>query len=282
MRSRLIAVGCMLLLAACSSGGGPAEPPASTSAPDVAAGSAPPTQPEACGAGAEAFWLPGPDHTKLEANAYGTGRAAAVFLHEAGRAADMCGFWPYAQWLADHRHVLVVLVNRCTYGNSTCQIYQQGDQGIVDQVQPAVQWARRHGAHRVTLVGASTGASDALQAGGVVAHVDAIVDISGDVTDTGADDHADARRLHVPGLFAVAPEDDVSPVATMRTVYRLVPARPKRMVVIRGAPGEHGWELLQDAETHAFTPLARLIGAWVVGDFHASARMDGCKVNSCG
>jgi dienelactone hydrolase len=160
----------------------------------------------------------------------------------------------------------VVLFNRCTYGASTCTYYQTGDQGIISQVAPAVEWARRHGARRVTLVGASSGASDALQAAGVVPHVAAVVDISGDVTDTGAEDVPDARRLRVPGLFAVAPDDRVSPLETMRRVYRLVPARPKRLVVVRDMPSWHGWQLLYDPDTGRLTALARLIAEWVVGD----------------
>jgi dienelactone hydrolase len=255
-----------LLVAGCGPSGADSEPRTSgAGVPSVpATGSAP--EPAACGPGASAFWLPGPDRTRLEANSFGRGRAAAVFLHEAGRTADMCGFWPFAQWLARRRHVLVVLVNRCTYGASTCQVYQRGDAGIISQTRPAVEWARRHGAGRVTLVGASTGASDALQAAGVVPHVAAVVDLSGDVTDTGADDRTSARRLRVPALLAVAPGDDVSPVATMRAVYRLVPARPKRLVIVRDAFGEHGWDLLHDPEADRFTTLARLIGDWVVGD----------------
>jgi dienelactone hydrolase len=272
----LVAAGVVALVSAmlggCSPssrapGGSPADtgPSTSTNTATSTSTGATAVHPAPCGPGATAFWLPGPGNTGLEANAFGRGRSAAVFLHEAGRVADMCGFWPYARWLAVHHHVLVVLVNRCTYGASTCQLYQQGDAGIVAQTRPAVEWARRHGARRVTLIGASTGASDALQAGGVVPHVAAVVDLSGDVTDTGADDRADARRLRVPALFAVAPEDDVSPVPAMRAVYRLVPSRPKRLVIVRGAGSTHGWDLLRDPVGGRPTPLARLVAEWVVG-----------------
>lgn len=264
--ARLAVSGVLLLLAGCTSSGAAHNPPATrSSAPTSTSNPAPP---RACGPGATAFWLPGPDQTKLEANAFGSGRAAAVFLHEAGSFADMCGFWPFARWVALHRHVRVVLFNRCTYGRSTCQVFQQGDAGIVAQVAPAVAWARGHGARRVTLVGASSGASDALQAAGVVRNVAAVVDLSGDVTDTGADDLRDARRVHVPALFAVAPDDPYSEIGRVRAVYRAVPAPTKRLVILRDAPGDHGWDLLRNLQTRRFTPLARLVANWVAGEVH--------------
>ena len=263
--SVLVTAGCTSSSTGSSSGTGPR----TASSQSTPASSAPVVAPQACGARARTFWLPGPDGTKLEANAYGAGPAAVVFLHQAGQLADMCGFWPYARWLADREHVQVVLFNRCTYGNSTCQVFQQGDEGIVAQVQPAVDWARRHGGRRVTLVGASSGGSDALQAAGVVRQVDAVVDLSGASADTGVDDRPSARRLRVPALFAVAPDDRVAPVATVRGLYRLVPARPKRLVVMTELPGAHGWDLLQRPDG-AFTPLAGTVADWVAGRVRAA------------
>lgn len=227
-----------------------------------------PAQPQACGHGAHAFWLPGPHGTLLEANSYGSGRFAAVFLHEAGQLTDMCGFWPYAKWLADRDHVRVVLFNRCTYGKSTCEVFQTGDGGIVSQVQPAVDWARRHGAQTVTLVGASAGGADALQAGGVVQHVAAVVDLSGESADTRANDRVDARRLQVPVLLGIAPGDSVVSVGYIRGLYQSVPGSTKRLVIARDTVGAHGWELLRDGLTGKFTPLARLVAEWVTGQRH--------------
>ena len=224
-----------------------------------------PAQPQPCGRGAHAFWLPGPQGTLLEANSYGAGRFAAVFLHEAGQLADMCGFWPYAKWLAERHHVRVVLVNRCTYGRSTCEVFQTGDRGIVTQVQPAVDWALRHGSQRVTLVGASAGGADALQAGGVVQHVAAVVDLPGEAPDTRANDRVDARRLHVPVLFGIAPGDSIVSVDYVRALYEAVPGGDKRLVVARDSVGAHGWDLLRDGATGKFTPLARLVAGWVTG-----------------
>jgi dienelactone hydrolase len=268
---RGVAAVATLLIAGCNSSGSGADAskltfPANPSFPQqqVPTGIAP-AQPQACGRGAHPFWLPGPHGTLLEANSYGSGRFAAVFLHEAGQLADMCGFWPYAKWLADRNHVRVVLVNRCTYGRSTCEVFQTGDSGIVAQVQPAVDWALRHGAQSVTLVGASAGAADALQAGGVVQHVAAVVDLSGESADTRANDHVDARRIQVPVLFGIAPGDSIVSVGYVRALYQSVPGTDKRLVVARDSVGAHGWDLLRDSETERFTPLARLVARWVTG-----------------
>jgi dienelactone hydrolase len=265
-RALLAALSVALLAGCSSSDGGPAVstfpvPPALPSQ-QVPTGIARDT-PQRCGPGAVAFWLPGPQHSVLEANSVGSGPSGVVFLHQAGSGADMCGFWDYAHWLAEHERVRVVLFNRCTYGRSTCEVFQHGDPGIVGQVGPAVNWLHRHGARTVTLVGASSGGSDALQAGGVVPRVDAIVDLSGSAPDTGFDDLYSARRLGVPALFVVAPGDATTPVAELRATYQLVPGADKRFVVARDAPGQHGWDLLEDVPGGAVSRIGRLVADWV-------------------
>lgn len=113
-RAALVAAVLSALAGAACSGSGvgspqrtpPTEPRTASSATPIdpsTSAAAPAGMPTRCGPGARAFWLPGPDGTKLEANAFGRGRAAAVFLHQAGGVAGMCGFWPFARWLAVHR-----------------------------------------------------------------------------------------------------------------------------------------------------------------------------------
>ena len=252
---RAAAAALLLVTAACS-----ASPNDPATAPPVSVAPTPPPQP--CGAGAHAFFLPGPDNTKLEANAYGSGATTAILMHEAGFRLDMCGFWPFARWLAEHEHVQVLLFNRCTYGNSTCQVYQVGDRGIRGQVQPAVQWARRHGAKHVVLVGASSGASDSIQAGGVVKGIDAVVALSSDKTDTRTNEQRNAKRLRLPILLAVAPGDRSSPVAAVRTTFRLIRSKDKHLIVVRSMSGRHGWDLVQNLDGTS-TPLARTVAKFV-------------------
>src|SRR5215467_7212512 len=168
------------LLAACG-GSAPAappptpapSPPASLTTPAAAA----PATPQSCTGlpGAQARWLPMTDGGRLEANTAGSGAVAVVFLHEIGRA-GMCGFAPYAAWLIQHYPVRVVLVNRCGYGQSDCarptDIFD-----IRAETEPAVEWARNNGARTVTLVGASGGGGDAIDAAALVPGVSAVVDL---------------------------------------------------------------------------------------------------------
>lgn len=214
------------------------------------------------------MWLPDPLGGRLSASWTGTATVAAVFLHEIGRT-GRCGFWPYAQWLARHDHVQAVLVDRCGYGESTCAAGQQGDGGIRSQTQPAIDWAVSHGATRVVLVGASGGGEDALEAAGILP-VDALVDISGDANDTGADDSADAARDRVPSLFAVAPDDPYVSVPAVAALFAKVPATVKRCVVVTAAPAVHGWDLLTDGGGTA-TAFGQEVAHWIQGTRPRSA-----------
>ncbi|MEP7020862.1 MAG: hypothetical protein ABI808_09430 [Pseudonocardiales bacterium] len=259
-----LVLACSLVITGC--GGSSGKPTAADSTRPGSSSSGPtpaPAPPEACSEGAQAFWLPGPDGSKLEANSIGSGPDAVVFLHEIGRR-GMCGFDTYAQWLTTAYHVRAVLVNRCSYGVTTCRVAPREDEGIIAQTKPAVDWARAHGAKRVTLIGASGGGGDALQAAGAIPGIAAVVDLSGVVNDTGADDAASARRLRVPILFAAAPGDPYCSLDDMRALYRLVPSRPKRLVVVGGEPGTHGWDLMTDANDKP-TPLGRQVASWVRG-----------------
>jgi dienelactone hydrolase len=268
MRAAVGVVLACAVLAGCSSRAPRPKPKSrSTAVADAqttptAASPIPVSKPKPCGAGAHALWLAGPKGVKLEANTIGSGPDAVVFLHEIGRW-GMCGFWEYAKALAAEHHVRAMLVNRCGYGESDCRV-DQDDSGIIAETKPAVDWAREHGAKRVTLVGASGGGGDALQAGGVIRGVDAVVNLSGDVSDAGGDAATDARRLRVPILFAVSPEDRFCPLEKMRATYRLVPSRPKRLVVVSDRAEVHGWDLLTDDDGN-WTPLADTVTDWVLG-----------------
>lgn len=253
---------CALLMTGCSS---PGEDAATTqAAPTRPAASPTPTPtPTPCSKAAQAFWLPGPDGSLLEANSIGSGPDAVVFLHQIGQA-GMCGFDTYARWLSTKYHVRAVLVNRCSYGATTCGVAAPEDEGIIAQTKPAVDWARAHGAKRVTLVGASGGGGDALQAAGVIRGIAAVVDLSGVVNDTGADNAANARRLRVPILFAVAPNDRSCSIEDMRALYRLVPSQPKRLIIVGDQSGPHGWDLVADASGSP-SALGLRVASWIRG-----------------
>jgi pimeloyl-ACP methyl ester carboxylesterase len=239
----------------------------STGAPATTLAAAPSQPSERCGepaTKARAFWLDAPRGARLQAAAVGAGPDVAVFVHEYGGGAGMCGFWSYANWLARAHHLRAVLFDQCGYGESACP-------GGSDDPGPAwgaataaaVAWARDHGARHVTLVGASFGGIVVLHAAASIRlRVDAVVDLSGELSWNDLDSLPAARRLAVPALFAVAPHDRYVSVKDMRRLYQASSARPKRLVVL-SQPLGHGWAMLDDGT--GWTPLASTVAGWVGG-----------------
>ena len=212
---------------------------------------------------AQSFWLAAPGGAQVYAAVVGTGPATAVFVHEAGPW-GLCGFWPYADWLARTNGVRSLLFSQCGAGASQCPPGDAADQWL-EVTTAAVTWARAHGAGQVTLVGASAGGIVALQvAAAIRPPVAAVVNLSGGRRWLGLDSLAAARRLGVPALFAVAPGDSVVSVGTMRRLYQAAPVRAKRLVVLAEGAG-HGSELLGGAAGSAWTPLAATVAAWIQG-----------------
>ena len=264
------AVGLAALVAACSSGSGaggrPEARPASVSA--TAGPSAPPPEPaEQCGGGpavpAEPFWLSGVRGTQLAAATVGTGSDVAVFVHESGLS-GLCGFWPYAVWLAQGQLLRAVLFDQCGYGASFCGKDSATEpEDWITSTKTAVAWARSHGARRVTLVGASVGGIVALHAAASIQPaVDAVVDLSGELTWSGLDSLTAARTLTVPVLYAVAPHDEYVTVADMRRIYAATGSRSKRLVQ---AENGHGWEMLTPPSRTGWSPLAAQVAAIIQG-----------------
>lgn len=209
------------------------------------------------------MWLP-ISGGRLEANSAGSGQDAVVFLHQIGRE-GMCGFAPYASWLAGHYPGLqVVLVNRCGYGASVCPSAATSED-IVTETKPAVDWARSHGASRVTLVGASGGGMDALEAAALIPGIAAVVDLSGDINDTSGNDNALVRRITIPALLAVAPNDPYCPIPTLQGYYASIPAQTKRLVIENQYPGVHGWDLMSGPNGQPPSPLAITVAQWALG-----------------
>jgi dienelactone hydrolase len=200
------------------------------------------------------------DGGTLEAAVAGSGTKAVVFLHETGNE-GMCGFAAYAKWLASRDHVQIVLFNRCGYGATVCKSAADSSD-IRREAQPAVDWARTHGAREVTVVGASSGGMDAFEAAATVHGVTGLVDISGDGSDTTANDLALAPQVTVPALFAVAPHDQYVTVAQLTKLYKAIGSHTRRLDIEKQRPGVHGWDLLTTS-SGAPSPLAMEIAAWV-------------------
>jgi pimeloyl-ACP methyl ester carboxylesterase len=238
----------------------------STTATTAAPAAAPPGPAQLCGgptSPAQGLWLSAPGGALVYAAVVGTGPTTAVFVHQAGPG-GLCGFWPYADWLARTKGVRSVLFSQCGAGASQCPPGDPADQWL-EVTTAAVAWARANGAGQVTLVGASAGGVVALQvAASIRPPVAAVVDLSGERRWMGLDSLAAARRLQVPALFAVAPGDGYVSVATMRRLYEAAPVRTKRLVVLADGAG-HGWELLGGGADSDWSPLAVTVAAWIQG-----------------
>jgi alpha/beta superfamily hydrolase len=236
---------------------------ATTAAP---AATPPPPPAELCGGPttpAQSLWLSAPGGAQIYAAVVGTGPTTAVFVHQAGPT-GLCGFWPYAAWLARTNGVRSMLFSQCGAGASQCPPDNPADQWL-EVTTAAVAWARTNGAGQVTLVGASAGGVVALQvAASIRPPVAAVVNLSGERRWMGLDSLAAARRVGVPALFAVAPGDSYVSVATMRRLYEAAPVRAKRLVVVAEGAG-HGWELLGGAAGSDWSPLAVTVAAWIQG-----------------
>jgi hypothetical protein len=218
-----------------------------------------------CPVGARQLTLRGRDGVRVAAYAIGSGRTAVVLEHAAGaQVRGACNGWTAATWLAGTQHVQVVLFDRCGYGDTTCpRPAGTGARQIAAVTQPAVDYARRHGATRVTLVGASSGAADAIQAAGGVRGVDAVVALSPDVTDTGGPVRAADDRL--PTLISYAPGDGLCPPGREQRWFRAVAGHPKRLAVADEAR-LHGWDLMFDTDGDP-RPFADVVAGWVHGRY---------------
>lgn len=194
--------------------------------------------------------------SRLVAAELGHGPTWAVFLHQTD-GGGLCGWWTYGAYVAG-RGVHVLLLDLCGYGRSICTKPLSSDQ--VAQAGAAVAFARKHGARRVTVVGASMGGAVALPTART-SRADAVVDLSGPPDWTGTDLVQDAKGLTMPTLLAASPEDP-STVSAFRKAIRHVPSRVKRLEVVTGG---HGYVML--GYPGNWSRLATTVERWIKGDY---------------
>jgi hypothetical protein len=224
----LVAVAVAALVGSCAGGDHPRAaraPAAPLRAPSERCG--PPDAP------ARTLHFETSDGATLDGAIVGSGRAGVVLIHE--YPGPMCGWWPYAAYLARH--------------------------GV-----RAMAALRRDGARTVALAGASMGGSIAVVAAARL-HPAALVDLSGE-RDTAtltpgirANAIGAAHGVRAPALFAVARGDRYVSVGDMRSVFNAASSRRKRLVVLPAVAG-HGWEMLLGLRT-TWSPLARRVAAFV-------------------
>ncbi|KQY64657.1 MULTISPECIES: alpha/beta hydrolase [unclassified Nocardioides] len=205
--------------------------------------------------GLEELTLEARDGSTVSAATLGTGTTAAVFVHQTN-GQGLCGWLPYAEQAAKSG-VRVILVDVCGYGSSECTDRFKAD--VAQQLGLAVDRARKDGATRVTLVGASMGG--AMVAGaGQQAGADALVDVSGpfewiDVPSV----TAAARSITVPFLVIASMGDTAIHPAELRRAVQLSPAEQKRFIE---SPDGHGYDTLLNLDGSP-TRAGRAVIDWI-------------------
>jgi len=185
---------------------------------------------------------------------------------------DLCGFWPFADYLAKRGLRAFAIDLRC-FGRSACP---QGDarNRVVDDLASAVAELRRRGVSRVALVGASMGGAAVLIAATKVQPpVTAVVSLSGETDPTSLvggiplNAGAAVKQLTVPTMFVVATHDTYVSVQETRTMYRAVKSTGKRLELLSGPfDGQHGWQLLNDPTGETFTPVAARVARFLTAN----------------
>jgi pimeloyl-ACP methyl ester carboxylesterase len=206
--------------------------------------------------------FPARNGVTLDGAIVGHGPVGVLLLHE--YPGPMCGWWPYAVYLA-HHGVQAMLFDFDCLGLSACAPDHKYDPA--GDVAGALAALRARGARTVALVGASLGGVVSVLAGARLMPA-AIVDLSGERDLTGLlpganlNSYAAAPGLRAPALFVVARDDRDVSVADMRAVYRRAGSRVKHLLVLPATAG-HGWDMLLGGAGAAWSPLAGQILAFV-------------------
>ena len=198
----------------------------------------------------------------LDGAIVGSGTIGVVLAHQ--YPADLCGWWPYAVYLAHHDFRVLLFDFRC-FGDSECPSdHRRWD--LTQDLQAAADQLRNRGATSVSLIGASLGGAAVLVAGSrITPPIRSVVELSGepDLGNIGSPLEA-GRAVHdltVPTLFVVAREDPAVTAAETRTMFRDTTAHDKRLLVLPSYVG-HGWDMLTKGLTH-WSRMAKVVSDFV-------------------
>jgi len=251
----------VLFAASCSSSPGPGSSGAAAAGSAQAQASAAPikllrplkplTQPSArCGAPhakATLVRFKAADGAPLDGVMVGSGTAGVVLAHE--YANDLCGAWPFANYLAKRGLRVFAIDMRC-FGRSACPAGGAAGR-VADDLAAAAAELRHRGVTKVALVGASMGGSAALIAATRARPpVAAVVSLSGQANPTTLlhlplNARAAVPQLTVPAMFVVANLDQYTSVDETRAMYQAAKTTDKRLLVLPGDfNGFHGWQVL--------------------------------------
>lgn len=208
--------------------------------------------------------LAGPSGQRLTLSTVGSGPTVALLLHQTDRVAS-CGWWPYANRMAD-AGIRAVLLDFCGYGTSTCDPQQAWSTSYPDQVTLAATHLRAAGATRLVLVGASFGGTVA-SVSAAQAKADAVVNLSG--FGFGTMDTAPAVAALTIPVMGVGSHSEETDSAKLQREINGSASSTKRFL---WADVGHGWNLVLDGPFRdaPLTPIGRAVIAWVAGDYTPS------------
>jgi pimeloyl-ACP methyl ester carboxylesterase len=192
------------------------------------------------------FWFRSRDGLRLDGAVVGSGSTSIVLAHQ--YPSDLCPWLSYAAVLASSGFQAFLFDFR-GFGKSEQGQTPAAAWRLEDDVAGAVAEARRRGARRVILVGASMGASVVVVAAPTIEPlVDGVVSLSAEwdldslLGSHGLNPSEAAPRLRVPWLLATGTNDRlVSPAQTRALAARAGGAA--HVIVI--PDGGHGWSLLE-------------------------------------
>jgi pimeloyl-ACP methyl ester carboxylesterase len=264
-------MGASVALALASCRGAPPSKTKSVPPSTSSATSAPTNASDRCGSGASSgtvITFHADDGTALDGVLVGHASTGVVLVHE--YPADLCGFLPYAEYLAAHGVEALALDLRC-FGNAGCPASAAGRERIPQDVAAGAAELRRRGVSQVALLGASLGCTIALIAEPTVRPPPAAaVCLSGHARYTATvgttavplDAASVVSRATSPALFIVGADDPQVGVGEVRGLYAGYAGQPKRLDVLSGGyAGSHGWDLLRQGS--AWTPLAAQLAAYL-------------------
>jgi dienelactone hydrolase len=179
------------------------------------------------------------DKTRIVAHRWGTGRTAVVLVHQSG--ADLCQWAPYATRLASLGYRAFALDLRSN-GRSQYRPLPAGLRFTAD-IAAVVKEARREGATRVFVVGASLGANAAVVAAANIRPlITGVVSLSAPGTFR-LDAVSAAKHLQVPALYVASEVDEGGIYATdAKTMFDATPTTDKSVAIVPG--GKHGVALV--------------------------------------
>ena len=189
------------------------------------------------------------DGTQIGVVERGTGPRGVLMLPQ--YASSACDWDEQAKHLATAGYHVLMLEYRCT-DNSACPSDAAAQSQLPLDAAAGVAALHAAGAAKVVILGASAGGTLAVVSGAAVGPlVNGVIDLSGpaDVSDLYSaaagliDSGRAAPKLNVPALFVVSQEDPNTSVSEITDVYKAVPGKPKKLMVLP-PDGGHGWDTL--------------------------------------